>query len=65
MLSLQSVFKDFKAQGTSDHAGIIFGHAGPFSSRDMPGLVQGDPDVRNFDVEGLEFPKCKVVTGQC
>ena len=54
-----------KAQGTSDHAMIIFGHAGPFSSRDMPGLVQGDPDVRNFDVEGLEFPKCKVVRGQC
>ena len=45
-----------KAQGTSDHAGNIFGHAGPFSSQDIPGLVQEDPDVRNFDVKGLESP---------
>ena len=45
-----------KAQGTTDHAGIIFGHAGPFSSQDIPGLVQEDPDVRNFDVKGLESP---------
>ena len=44
-----------KAQGTSDHAGIIFGHAGPFSSRDMPGFVQEDPDIWNFDVS-IQFP---------
>ena len=45
-----------KAQGTSDHAMIIFGHAGPFSSRDMPGLVQEGPDIRIIDIKGLEFP---------
>ena len=45
-----------KAQGTPDHAGIIFGHAGPFSSRDMPGFVQEGPDVRIFDIKGLESP---------
>ena len=52
-----------KAQGTSDHAGIIFGHAGPFSSRDMPGFVQEGPDVRITDIKGLEFTtKCKIVS---
>ena len=45
-----------KAQGTSDHAMIIFGHAGPFSSRDMPGLVQEGLDIRIIDIKGLEFP---------
>ena len=45
-----------KAQGTSDHAGIIFGHAGPFPGQDMPGFVREDPDLWNFDVKSLEFP---------
>ena len=37
-----------KAQGTTDHAGIIFGHAGPFSSQDMPEFVQEGLDLRIF-----------------
>ena len=45
-----------KAQGTTDHAGIIFGHAGPFSSRDMPGFVQEEPDIRIFNIKVLNFP---------
>ena len=56
MLSLQSVFKDFKAQGTSDHAGINFGHAGPFSTPDGTGLVQEDPDIRIFYLKVLNYP---------
>ena len=47
-----------KAQGTPDHAGIIFGHAGPFTGPDRTGFVQEGPDIRNFDVfnvNGLEI----------
>ena len=48
-----------KAQGTPDHAGIIFRHARPFSSQDMPEFVQEVPDIRNFDVKVLNYPsKC-------
>ena len=45
-----------KAQGTSDHAGINFGHAGPFSSPDGTGLVQEDPDIRIFYLKVLNYP---------
>ena len=43
---------------------FFFGHAGPFSSRDMPGFVQEDPDIRNFNVKSLEFPIKYYIRGE-